>query len=143
MEKKAFNQLTKKIFLEYGFKKNGNKYMLLLNDICIVVRFSSCRGIKYFNYNFSINALYDDSIPYDKRYDSVLEIIMEHTPSLPGYDAHEILLEKFSENEYGDLLHNMLHRYFDPYKKNALQFLKDNDYRMCLSKKARIYLGLI
>lgn len=122
MEKRVFNQINKKIFLEYGFKKLNNKFVLLLDDISIVVRFSSWRGIKYFNYNFSINDLYDSSVPYDKRYDSVVEIIMEHTPTLRGYDAQEIVFEKYTEDEYADLLHNMIHRYFDPYKKMLYNF---------------------
>lgn len=143
MEKSSFNKITKEVFLEYGFVKYGSKFLLLLDDISIVVRFSSCRNIKYFNYNFGINALYDASVPYDKRFDSVLEIVMEHTPELRGYDAHEIQFEKYSEEEYRELLYNMIHRYFDSYKNNALQFIKDNECRMCLSKKAKEYLGLI
>ena len=68
---------------------------------------------------------------------------MEHTPELRGYHAHEILYEEYDEMKYKELLTTMLHRYFDPYKNNALQYLKDNDYCMCLTKKARQYLGLI
>lgn len=67
---------------------------------------------------------------------------MEHTPTLRGYHAHEIVFEDYEETEYRDLLNSMLHRYFDPYKSNALEFLRENDYCMCLSKKAREYLGL-
>jgi hypothetical protein len=71
----------------------------------------------------------------------MIEIKMEHTPSLHGYRAHEILIEEWSEEKYQDLLNKMLHSYFDPYKADALQFLKDNEYRMILTEKARIYLG--
>lgn len=142
MKKEIFNKITKEVFLKYGFKKVNNKFLLLLDNISIVVRFSSWRGIKYFNYNFAIYDLYDSSIPYDKRFDSVFEIKMEHTPTLRGYHAHEILFEEYDETTYKELLTNMLHRYFDPYKNNALQFLKDNHYCMCLTKKARDFLGL-
>ena len=44
--------------------------------------------------------------------------------------------EKYSEAEYRELLYNMIHHYFDSYKNNALQFIKNNEYRMCLSKKS-------
>ena len=143
MEKSVFNKITKEVFLEYGFKKDGNTFLLLLHDISIVVRLSSWRGIKYFNYNFAIYNLYDASVPYNKRYDSLFEIKMEHTPTLSGYQAHEILFEKYEESDYREMLTKMLHSYFDPYKIDALQYLRDNDYRMCLRKNVREFLGLI
>jgi len=143
MEKKIFNKITKEIFLEYGFLKEKNNYILTLDDVTIVVKFCSWRGVKSFNYYFYINDLYDDSIPFEKRFDSMVEIKMKHTPTLRGYHAHEILFEEYDEMKYRELLTNMLHSYFDPYKNNALQFLKDNDYCMVLSKKANQYLGLI
>ena len=143
MEKRVFNKLTKEIFLEYGFIKDKNNYILNLKDVTIVVKLCSGRGVKSFNYYFYINDLYDDLIPFEKKFDSLIEIKMEHTPELPGYHAHEILFEEYDEMKYKELLTNMLHRYFDPYKINALQYLKDNDYRMCLTKKAREFLGLL
>lgn len=143
MEKRVFNKLTKEMFLEYGFIKDKNNYILSLDDVTIVVKFGSWRGVKSFNYYFYINDLYDDFTPFEKRFDSVVEIKMEHTPELRGYPAHEILFEEYDETKYKELLTTMLHRYFDPYKNNALQYLIDNDYRMCLTKKARQYLGLI
>ena len=48
-----------------------------------------------------------------------------------------------SEEEYINLLSNMLHSYFDAYKENAIRFLKDNAYCMCLTQKAKMYLGLL
>lgn len=143
MEKRVFNKLTKEIFLEYGFTKEKNNYILRLDDVTIVVRFCSWRGIKSFDYYFYINDLYDDSIPFEERCDSVVQEHMKHTPELPGYHAHEILFEEYDEIKYKELLITMLHRYFDPYKNNALQYLKDNAYCMGLTKKARQYLGLI
>ena len=142
MEKKVFNQVTKDLFLTYGFYKKNNKYVLPLKDVTIVVLFRSCRGIKSFNYYFYINELYDDSTPFEHRYDLLIEITMKHTPSLRGYHAHEILYEQYDEKEYRQLLSDMLHSYFDPYKNNALEFLKQSDYCMWLSKKARHFLGL-
>ncbi len=143
MEKRIFNKITKEIFLEYGFKKVKNKYVLTLDDVTIIVKFCSWRGVKSFNYYFYINELYDKTIPFEKRSDSLVEIKMEHTPTLRGYHAHEILYEEYEEMQYKEMLKNMLHCYFDPYKENALQYLRDNDYRMWLTKKAREYLGLI
>ncbi len=143
MEKSIFNKATKEVFLEYGFKKVKNKYVLTLEDVTIIVTFRSARGIRSFDYYFYINDLYDDTIPFEKRYDVAVENQMEHSPLLPGYHAHEILYEEYEETQYKEMLKNMLHSYFDPYKENALQYLKDNDYHMWLTKKAREYLGLI
>ena len=80
MEKRVFNKLTKEIFLEYGFIKDKNNYILNLEDVTIVVRFRSWRGVKSFDYYFYINDLYDDSVPFEKRFDSLFEEHMEHTP---------------------------------------------------------------
>ena len=143
MEKRFFNKLTKEIFLEYGFTKEKNNYILSLDDVTLVVRFRSWRRVKSFDYYFYINDLYDDSVPFEKRFDSLFEEHMKHTPELPGCEAHEILFEEYDEMKYRELLSTMLHRYFDPYKNNALQHLRDNDYCMCLTKKARQYLELI
>jgi len=140
MDKKTFNKITKEIFTEYGFYKKGSKFLLQLKDVSIRVTFSSWRGIKYFGYNFAINALYDDSTPIEDRFDSIVEEKLEHTPSLRGYHAHEILYEEYSEMEYKELLSKTLHVTFDPYKTNALQYLKDNMYCMCLTKRASEYL---
>ena len=142
MEKRIFNKLTKEIFLEYGFIKDKNKYILNLEEVTIVVKFRSWRGVKSFDYYFYINDLYDDLVPFEKRYDSLFEEHMEHTPELRGYHAHEILFEEYDEIKYRELLSTMLHRYFDPYKNNALQYLRDNAHCMSLTKKARQYLGL-
>ena len=119
MEKKIFDKLTKEIFLEYGFTKYKSNYVLNLDEVTIVVKFSSWRGVKSFYYYFYINALYDDSVPFEKRFDSVVGMHMEHTPELRGYHAHEILYEMYDEMKYRELLSNMLHRYFDPYKNNS------------------------
>lgn len=141
MDKKQFNKITKEIFLEYGFVKQKDNYILYLDEITIIVKFRSWRGVKSFNYWFFLNDLYDDSVRFEEKYDTMFEIKMEHNTELRGYHRHEILLEEWSEEEYRELLNKMLHSYFDPYKENALQFLKDNEYRMALSEKARIYLG--
>ena len=142
MNRKAFNKITKEVFLEYGFVKKNQKYFLILQDVSLVVYFASWRGVKSFNYYFSINELYDSSIPVEQRADTLVEIKIEHTQSLQGYHRHEILFEQYIEEEYRSLLSNMLHSYFEPYKADALQYLKDNNFQMCLTEKARKYLGL-
>ena len=141
MEKKQFNKITKEIFLEHGFKKQKDSYILYLDEITIIVKFRSWRGVKSFNYWFFLNNLYDDSVKFEERWDTLIEEKMEHSPELRGYHCHEILVEEWTEEKYRELLDKMLHSYFDPYKENALQFLRDNEYCMVLSEKARIYLG--
>ena len=143
MDKKLFNKVTKKIFLEYGFIKKNKKFILQLQDVSVVVYFASWRGVKSFNYYFSINELYDSSIPVEQRSDTLVEIKMEHNQSAKGYHKHEILFEQYTEEEYTNLLSNMLHSYFDAYKENAIRFLKDNAYSMCLTQKVKMYLGLL
>ena len=143
MDKKLFNRITREIFTQYGFSKTGNNFILILDKVSIVVALRSWRGVKSFDYYFSINELYDPSTPIVKRSDTDFEIKMEHSPLASGYHKHEILYEEYDESEYRELLTNLLHTHLDPYKKDALKYLKDNDHCMCLSKKARKHLGLI
>lgn len=142
MDKKVFNKITKEVFLEYGFKKDGNSFVLLLPDIIITVRFVSYRGIKYFGFNIGIHALYDSSVPYTQRYESLIELKLEHSPFLRGYYNHEIAYERYDELEYRKLLSNTLHSYFDSYKIDGLQSLRDNAHTMVLRPEAKEYLGL-
>ena len=142
MEKKIFNKLTKEIFLEYGFVKNKNNYILNLDYITIVVNFCSWRGVKSFNYYFYINDLYDDSIPFQFNRGMFTEIKMEHSPELPGYKAHEILFEKYTEMEYAQLLKDMLYKYFEPYKKDAIKFIKDNESLLLLTEETKKYFNI-
>ena len=141
MEKKEFNKITKEVFTEYGFCKEKNRYILYLDDVTIIVRFSSWRGVKSFNYYFFINALHSDSSD-EGKYDVAAEFKMEHNPSSDGYPAHEILYERWSAAKYRRLLTNMLHLYFDPYKEDALQFLKESGRYMGLLSNAEKYLGI-
>ena len=140
MEKALFNQITKKIFLEYGFDRQNEKYVLSLQDITIVARLRSWRGVKYFAYIFYIN--YPNEICDKQNPDTLIEIKMEHNFLTAGYHRHEIKYEEYAEEEYRDLLTRTIHLYFDPYKENAIRYLKNNAYRMCLSPKANRYLGL-
>ena len=143
MDKIQFNKITKKCFLEYGFSKIKNKYILALDDVTIVVGFYSWRGVKSFDFYFFINCLYDASVKFNEKYDCMTTIKMEHSPSLPGYHKHEILFETYTEEEYTEMLTNMLHKYFDPYKENAFEFIRNNTHTMCLRKQAEAFLGLM
>lgn len=143
MDRKAFNKITKEVFLEYGFVKKNQKYFLILQDVSLVVYFASWRGVKSFNYYFSINELYDETFPFEQRGDTLVEIKMEYEPSAQGYHKHEIIFEQYTENEYRELLVNLLHSYFDVYKENAIKFLKDNAYCMALTLKAKKLTGII
>ena len=143
MDQRTFNKLTKEIFLEYGFVKQKSKYVLALNDVTIIVRFGSMRGIKSFNYCFYLNRFYDPSLGDENKSDLLIQIKMEHDPSAGGYRKHEILFEQYEEDEYRNMLDQMLHSYFDPYKNNALQLIKDHHEDFPLSERARIFLDLI
>ena len=116
MEKRIFNKFTKEIFLEYGFIKEKNNYILNLEDVTIVVKFCSWRGVKSFNYYFYINELYDESVPFEKKFDSVIEIKMEHTPELRGYHAHEILYEEYDEKNVYKVKEKVLDQIRKEYK---------------------------
>ena len=82
-------------------------------------------------------------ITYQATFDNVFEIKMEHDLFANGYHRHEILFEAYDENDYAKLLTRMLHFYFDVYKEDALQFLKNNACDVYLSHKAKEYLGII
>ena len=101
MDRKAFNKITKEVFLEYGFVKKNQKYFLILQDVSLVVYFASWRGVKSFNYYFSINELYDETFPFEQRGDTLVEIKMEHDPSAQEYHKHEINLSNTQKTNIG------------------------------------------
>ena len=117
-------------------------YILSLDDITIEVALRSWRGVKSFNYVFYINEIDEFSGDPNAKSSSYIEIKMDHSPLLEGYHKHEILFENYTEDEYEEMLSNMLHTYFDPYKEDSLQYLRDNSCNMCLRKEAREFLGL-
>ena len=143
MDQKTFNKLTKEVFLEYGFTKQKDNYILKLEDITIFVVFRSWRGIKSFSYYFYLNHLHDRSSNDEIQFDLMAEIKLEHDTSVKGYHRHEILFEQYEEDEYKNMLRQMLRSYFDTYKANALQFLKDHHEEYLLSNRARIFLDVI
>ena len=68
---------------------------------------------------------------------------MEHTPSVQGYHKHEILFEEYTEDQYRKMLTYMLHTYFDGFKKEGLKYVKVNQIKLCLNKKATEYINKI
>ena len=144
MDKKTFNKITKEIFTEYGFTKKGStRFILVLQDISITVRFASWRGVKYFGYTFGLHALYDDSTPFEQRFDSIVETKIILFPTADGYHSHEVLYEQYTETEYRTLLTNALHSHFDAFKENALKFIRNNHFLFCIRKEANEYLGIV
>lgn len=142
MDKKKFNDITKEIFKSYGFIKKREIYLLILDDITIECRLLSSLGLKSFYYAISINALYDNSITYEKRNGVYIYTKMEHTPSAEGYHKSEIKYEDYTEDQYRELLTNMLHNYFDPYKQDALKYVKDNYKLLTLKPDGIAFLGI-
>ena len=142
MDKKTFDNITKEIFKAYGFVKRRDRYFLVLNDVTIECRLLSTWGIKSFNYAVSINALYDDSIPYEKRHGVYVYKRMEHSPQEAGYHSSEIKYEEYSESQYRSMLINMLHNYFDPYKQDALKHIRENYVKLTLKPDGIAFLGI-
>ncbi len=140
MEKKDFNKMTREIFKGYGFLKQKDRYVLFLNDITIVVRLASWRGVRSFDYFFVINDMSDQNLPLEQRGSTVVWLKAEHDLFAQGYHRHEILYENYTPNEYFSLLNNLLHNTFDPFKKYGLKYLKDNLNSLFLTREAKEYI---
>ena len=154
MDKKRLKQITTKIYEEYGFVKKGKYYYLDLEDVLICSGFHSMHGITYLAYNFSVKAVNseDDRKPNDMYdgYDS-MEIQMYFDRNAQGYQKKEICFETWSEEYYSNKLRELLHYYFDPYKKDALNhirrcyqeigFVHKNEIIM-VAAKTREFLGI-
>ena len=142
MDKKEFNRIAKEEFAQYGFIKKREKYFLILDEITIGCQLLTWNTVRSFNYWLSVNSLYDGSIPLEKRYDTYVGIKMEHSPEAVGYHKSEIVYEDYDEHECRRILNYLLHTYFDPYKQDAIQFIKDNHRQLTLKPRAMEYLGL-
>ena len=127
MDKKKLKQCTTKIFEEYGFVKKGKYYYLNLEEVVICSGFSSMHGITYLAFNFSVKAINNEE---DRKtnnmfdgYDS-MEIQMYFNKNAEGYHKKEIRYEEWDEEFYSNELKKLLHYYFDPYKKDAIEHIK-------------------
>jgi hypothetical protein len=142
MDKKEFTRITKEVFLAYGFVKKRDTFLLILDEITIACKLYTWNSVRSFNYWISVNGLYDDSVPYEKRYGTYLAIKMEHTPSAEGYHKSEIKYEDYTETQCREILNSMLHIYFDPYKQDALQHVKNILPYLHLKPDGMAYLGI-
>jgi len=142
MDKNSFDRITKEVFLAYGFIKKRDTFIMILDEITICCKLYTWNSVRSFNYWISVNGLYDNSVPYEKRYDTYLAIKMEHSPSAEGYHKSEIQYEEYTEMEYRDILNGMLNIYFNPYKKNALSYVKSNYKMLHLKPEGIAYLGI-
>lgn len=142
MDKTEFNRIVKDVFTQYGFIKKRDKYFLIFDDVMIGCQLLSWNAVRSFNYWVSVNALYDDAVPLEKRGDTFICIKMEHAPSAVGYHKAEILYEEYDESECRKILNYLLHTYFDPYKQDATQYVKDNYQQLTLQPEAIKQLGI-
>ena len=154
MTKKELKQITTKIYEEYGFVKKGKYYYLDLEEVIICSGFSSIYGITYLAYNFSVKAVHSEEERQPNNmfdgYDS-FEIEMYFDRKAEGYHKKEIRFEEWDKEFYSNELKKLLHYYFDPYKKDAIEHIKrcyqnigyvhDNEI-IVVKTKTRKYLGL-
>ena len=154
MDKKELKKITTKIYEEYGFVKKGKYYYLDLPDVVLCSGFFTVNGIMNLSYNFSLKAVNTEESRKPNNmfdgYDSI-EIKMNFNPMAQGYHKHEICVDTWTEDFYVAKLKEVLHYYFDPYKKDALNYIKRaskeaglvNDGEIILlSIKARQFLEL-
>ena len=67
---------------------------------------------------------------------------MEHSPSAEGFHESEIKYESYTEAEYREILDSMLNVYFNPYKQDALTYVKNNYKMLYLKPEGIAYLGI-
>lgn len=144
MDKKEFQKITKKVYEEYGFVKKGKYYYLDLKDVIICSGFSTRYGGVYLMYNISIKALHP-----------INEITINNI--FDGYDSggNTICFEEnnyiinyldYNAHQYEDKLKEVLNKYFEPYKFDALNYLsnmeslQNKNERIPLKIKAKEFL---
>lgn len=142
MDKKEFNRIVKEVFIQYGFIKKRDRYFLLFEDVMISCQLYTWNGVRSFNYWVSVNAAYDDAVPLEKRYGSYVATKMEHTPSAVGYHKAEIVYEEYDEAECRRILNYLLHTYFNPYKQDATQYVRENYERLTIRPEGLEALGI-
>ena len=154
MDKKQLKKVTTKVYEEYGFLKNGKYYYLDLDDVLICSGFFTIYGVTFLAYNFCVKNIHSE----DERklnnmfdgYDSG-ENDIHFNKNAKGICKSEIRYEEWTEEYYADKLKELLHYYFDPFKKDAFSHIKKackkigyihkNDI-MIVSAKAREYIGI-
>jgi hypothetical protein len=154
MEKKEFKQLTTKIYEEYGFVKKGKYYYLDLDDVLICSGFASVYGITYLAYNFSVKAVNPEETRELNNmfdgYDSCEQLIY-FDKNAEAIQKREICYKTWDQEYYAKKLRELLHYYFDPYKKDALDHIRKcyqiigyvhEGEIIMLKKNTRNYLGI-
>ena len=154
MDKKQLKKVTTRIYEEYGFVKKGKYYYLDLEDVLICSGFDSMYGVMYLAYNFSIKAIHSEEERKPNNmfdgYDSTQNEIY-FDKSAKGYHLREICFEDWTEEYYTNKLRELLHYYFDPYKKDAFAHIKracqeigyiHKDELVLVNIKAREYIGI-
>ncbi len=140
MDKKRFLKISDTVLKEYGFIKRGSLYLLNLNDMIVGIRNRTCREVNSWDYWIGIHALHSVDVPLEKRYNTSVEIHLEHNNDLQGYHKYEILYEQLSEEQYIDMFKQMLHKEFDGYKVNGIIQLKQKDIYFYLRPNARKFV---
>lgn len=122
--KKNLKKITTKMYEEYGFVKKGKYFYLELDDVIICSGFNYHHNVTYLAYNFSIKAIHSiDEFKLNDMFEG-FEIQMYFDKNAQGYHKKEICFEKWSEEYYKFKLNEILHYYLDPYKNDALNYIK-------------------
>ncbi|MCL2540119.1 MAG: hypothetical protein FWE53_01640 [Firmicutes bacterium] len=148
MDKKEFFRITQEVFAEYGFKVDGKYFYLDLSEVHITAVLAKAHGIYFLGYNFSIKAIHEGEIkPRDEfaGHDS-------HLINMSNYKNERWLeYENMPKETYINDLKEMLPRYFNPYKKDAIGYIKKIAvipgviYKkdiVVIFKEAQAYLGI-
>lgn len=146
MEKKEFLEITKNILSIHGFKKIKSHYYLDLPNVIIklnVGRNRFCNEELYFSIVLSIKALsscpeeicfsientHNLNAPYLFSNPKLFKVFVPDDS-----DVSQSILQKgncyFNPNNYTitqweEIFREIVHRYFDPFKKDAFQAIKD------------------
>ena len=126
MDKKELKQITTKVYEEYGFVKKGKYYYLDLKDVIICSGFSSRYGGIYLMYNISIKALHSISeIKLDNIFDGY-----DSGGNAICFEEKKYIINYLDYNccQYEDELKKVLYKHFEPYKLDALNYLRRMEF---------------
>ena len=131
MDKKEFIKVVNKVFINYGFKKIKNKFFLDLDDVLICSKVSGTPyGETYLGFVFKIKILHQDE-GEEKEFES-----MDYYEDFDSLETHclienytegrkiNIKFEPMTEEICFDELTKLVHRYFDPFRENAMKHIE-------------------
>lgn len=154
MDKKELKKVTTLAFERYGFVKKGKYYYLDLDDVRICSGFNTMHGITYLAFTFSIKVLHTNeertqTNMFDASDSSEIQFCFDENAR--GLQGSQICFEEWTEMYYRSKLEKLLHCYFDPFRENALEHIK-NGYQIkglvnkgdivMLTKNARDFLNV-